>query len=294
VWKRAAPNDSVRLLGVFLAWHLLLNALVRLDPSGGPTGVIFFASFIGWTALVTLPRTFRIGLAGLFVAKLGLTIASLPMTSNHAFVETLLLALVLVQSSSPSSRPSGPDLRHRAWRAAELRETVLFVIAGTYALAGLQKLAQGYWHDGEFLALELVYGTGGLAHSMQVTFDAIAAAFGLEPVLADPRGLDVLAARPMPLPRWAATTVLALSWSFLALELLAPALLLWSRTRRAGLVLLAFVQIGIGMFAWETEFMCLALAGVALQGRHVGRNLALVLALEVSLAVMFAAAGVDR
>ena len=284
-----ARDDSVRLLGVFLAWHLLLNALTRLDPSGGPSGPIFFASFIGWTALVTLPRTFRIGLAGLFVAKLGLTIASLPMTSNHAFVETLLLALVLVQSSSPHA-----DLRHRALRAAELREAVLFVIAGAYAIAGLQKLAQGYWHDGEFLALELVYGTGGLAHSMQTTFDAIATALGLEPVLADSRGLDVLAARPLPLPRWAATMVLALSWSFLALEILAPALLLWSRTRRSGLVLLAFVQIGIGMFAWETEFMCLALAGVALQGRHVGRNLALVLALEVSLAVLFGAAGVAR
>lgn len=284
-----APDDSVRLLGVFLAWHLLLNALVRLDPAGGPVGTIFFASFIGWTALVTLPRTFRVGLAGLFVAKLGLTIASLPMTSNHAFVETLLLALVLVQSSSPRA-----DLRDRAWRAAELREIVLFVIAGAYAIAGLQKIAQGYWHDGEFLALELVYGTGGLAHSMQATFETIAAVFGLEPVVADPGGLDALGARPLLLPRWAATTVLAMSWSFLALELLAPALLLWSRTRRVGLVLLAFVQIGIGMFAWETEFMCLALAGVALQGRHVGRNLAWVLVLEVALAVMFAAAGVAR
>jgi hypothetical protein len=284
-----APNDSVRLLGVFLAWHLLLNALVRLDLSGGPSGPIFFASFIGWTVLVTLPRTFRVGLAGLFVAKLGLTIASLPMTSNHAFVETLLLALVLLQSSSPLT-----DLRPRAWRAAELRETVLFVIASAYAMAGLQKLAQGYWPGGEFLAIEFVYGTGGLAHSLQITFDAIAAAFGLEPTLADPRGLDVLAGGALPLPGWVATVVLPLSWSFLAFELLAPALLLWSRTRRSGLVLLAFVQIGIGMFAWETEFMCLALAGVALQGRHVGRNLALLLALEVSLALLFGAAGVAR
>lgn len=284
-----ASPDSVRLLGVFLAWHLLLDSLKFIELFGGAAGPLFFAWMTGWTVLVTVRRTFRIGMMGLFVAKIGPTIAALPMTSNHAFIETLLVGLVLLQSS-----PSGTDPRVCTRRAADLRETVLFVLMAAYAMAGVQKLGQGYWRDGEFIAFELLYGTGGFAHSLQVTFAWIAEIGRLDPVRFDPAGLDALAGHTMVLPEWAVPVILGLSWSFLAVEILVPLLVLWPRTRRYGLVLVVFVQIGIGMFAWETEFMCLALSGIALSGGRVARNLALLFALEVALAGMFGAAGVDR
>ena len=129
---------------------------------------------------------------------------------------------------------------------------------------------------------------------MQTTFDAIAAAFGLEPVLADARGLDVLAARALLLPRWAATMVLALSWSFLALEILAPALLLLGHARGGPASCSSRSCRSGSACSPGRPSSCASRSPGRAARANVGRNLALVLALEVSLSVLFAAAGVAR
>ncbi|MCA9651630.1 MAG: hypothetical protein H6712_06750 [Myxococcales bacterium] len=268
--------DPWRPFAAFMAWHLALQSTYMRWVMPGIAGIVVMAVMVALAVLTSTRRGARVGVAILLAYQLALAVARFPLTANSSYLTVLVLGVLLLLSSS-SRTPRRVVLE----RGEELRRTVLFVLMVIYAMAGVQKLAQGYWHDGEFIVLTLLADLSFFAESMRHLLELGALLLGSAGPLVSTSGPWSLGATPLLVPDWLPAVAMGLSLSFVLAELLVPLAVLWPRTRARALAPLVVVQVGIGLSSWEIEFMSLALGCVALSTRRPRRNLAIVLAGEV-------------
>lgn len=148
--------------------------------------------------------------------------------------------------------PEGP-LRGGAEALAYRTLQVLMPIA--FVQSVLAKLFHGYWASGDYLAYATFYGpdASGLAVSLRAAFGAFDRVFGGLGALPWPREL-VFGAHAVALPLWARTSFILMSWVVLLVELAAPLLLIFKRTRALGVIGMMVTQATVagvaGLYTW--------------------------------------------
>lgn len=274
------PAELVRAFRFFFAVHVVLQSL-KLPWLYGVSGwVIAVQVSLGIAALLTLHRRwYRGGLALMVAGKGYWVVASWPMAANHYYLELLVLLLLLAFADRPVDGPADG----RRWVDGTACRLSQLALLSVYFYAGLHKLVHGMWHQGEFLTHSLFEsGRFDMAASMRWVLDSL----GLLAAEAPLQLPESFTTESFALSGPTLAVLLSLSWVILLSELAAPVLVLMPRTRKVGLVFLLAAQVGIGLFAWETEFMFGAL-GVALlffPGRP-WRNYSWLLALHVAWSV---------
>ena len=120
-----------------------LRAIPKWGLLGRHYDVLLGVSTVAGAAILAVPRLRRPGFAALALAHLVLLWSEFPSSGNHAYLETYVCLLAVLL------RPDDPDeslleLRALRWLAV----IVLF-------FSGVQKLAHGYWVNGEYLVFSL-------------------------------------------------------------------------------------------------------------------------------------------
>lgn len=274
---RSVPEELMPAFRRFFVIHIFLQSLKlpRVEQSTEVypwIGLVFIA-----VVVACMNRLYRIGLLTLLLYKLWRIVEDFPMTANHMYLETLILFVLLVFSDRRTDPEHGP--KAEAMSANLVQMSILLV----YFYSGVQKIVHGMWLSGEHVALNLYsFVPFGMPVSVQTFYRWIGSLFD-EPAVEFPlRGASGLNAVEQAFPGWAIALFLITGWLVILSELLVPLCVAWPRTRRFGVWLMLVVQLGIGAFAWETEFMFAAVGCILLffHKRPV-RNYSVLLVLHV-------------
>jgi hypothetical protein len=228
-WLRAIPKWGR------LGWHY--DVLLGVSTVAG-------AAILGW------PPLRRAGFATLAAAHLVLLWSEFPSSGNHAYLETwVCLLAVLLRRDDPDEGLL--ELRALRWLAV----IVLF-------FSGVQKLAHGYWVNGEYLAFSLGSATYRALLGWTLPADELARIARLSGQVGD--GPYRVASVPL---------LLLANGTWIAEIGLAPALV-WRRTRPVALVLALLLLGAIEVVAREV-FFGLVFASLLLLFAHGDRQSAM-------------------
>ena len=140
------PRPGLRAYEAILSLVIGVEYWLRAIPKWGQLGPAYY----GLIALATIAcplafsrQTRRIGFAALAVSHTVLVWTEFPSTGNHAYLELLLCVLAVMLD------PAEPDEARLYARA------VRWVVVVIFASSGVQKLTQGYYFHGEYLAFSL-------------------------------------------------------------------------------------------------------------------------------------------
>ena len=250
------------LFKAFFAIKFLLEPILRLGPSnlsklGLQPMIAALTSHLGVILLLACAITigsranYRFGLLILFTLKLRHVLFDLPYTGNHYVLELILLGILLIYPSN-RIRPETPQRPAMVdGRACRL---VVFAIATVYFWAGVQKLIQGYYLNGEFFTLYLFIAQDSYTGRFFSSSIELLAGFFDQPTPAVFQGREWLLPRGYTYPNWAIWFFVIQSWLTIAAEILAPTLLLFDRTRWIGKLLLVPTVVVIALVSGETGF----------------------------------------
>jgi hypothetical protein len=264
---RSGQAAIVRAFTLFLFAHVVVRTLqwtVRADDWVAARALMTAA--LAACALVAWRQPARARAAAtaawlVLAIKLG---ASFPTTSNHFFIEFLCMGLVALCA------PGDPDERALLLSGARWLTVIVFFYTG------LQKVLYGTYFDAQFLGVSI-----GHAPSFAWLFGALLPAAELARLEA----LHPLAPGNGPFAMRSALAV-AVSNGVWLFELVAPALLVWRRTRpwaaAAAVIVVACIEAGARELLFGILFVNLLLLFFA---RPVNRAL-----LPVSLAILAALA----
>lgn len=274
---RPGPGKSTTdWFRIYVAWHIATDSTklgwVFDDPMRtlALPGLLIAAAIATW-----FPRTAGAGIGALLAAKLFLVAMTFPNTANHAYVEVVVAALALGLATPVA------DPKRAAERGRQLAQIVFALVVSIYTIAGMQKLVHGCWHDGEYVAFEMLTSSGGFGLTLRTALGVVAGWFGASAPqsVSWPTGL---APTTIAMPDWMALGSVTIAWTFLVAEIAIPLAAAWPRTRRAGLPLLVGMQIAIAATAWELEFGFLALACLATTGDRPRLHFGLLLVAHTS------------
>ncbi len=174
-------------------------------------------------------RFARAGIAVWFLYTLGDAALDFPWTPNHHYLETILLGSLLAFDNRTEQRGG------RVCAAA---------ILIAFFFAGVQKVYQGHWMNGEYLAHTILFAPpgNGLAYALRGALSAVARVTGLAPLPPPVAASFDLGVEPIVMPTWASAVVLALSRVTVGTEVLVPMLACIARTRVAALLTLLVMQ----------------------------------------------------
>ena len=191
-----------------------------------------------------------------------------PLTGNHKYVELYILLLLLVSPDRPNQleESAGSERSYLNNLADGTCSRLIGMLAlSIYFYSGLQKLANGRWHTGEYLTLTLFHQRDfGLPVSLSMAVDWIASFGGLVRVDYTHPMAKTIERVPLDLPHWVTILILLLSWFTIISETGLPLLVIFRRTRKIGLLMFLLMSIMIGLVSWETEFMFLLVGSVLL------------------------------
>ncbi len=212
---------------VFLEWLSYLdtrerNAIALVQPILVSVGALFAERQHGaW-----------VGPLLVLLLKVAAIVFSAPYTINHAFFDAGLLLLLTTYSYDTTSAP-------HPLRVAQAGILIVFV------QAGLQKLAAGYYANGEFLAMRVLFDDGGMGARLRFLLG------------------DSLTAQPW--PSWLVTTDVSLpAWQWTALAIMSngvwiaemglPIMALRTSWRSWAIVGLLLLELAIFMLSGEVSF----------------------------------------
>jgi hypothetical protein len=192
--------------------------------------------------LSELQRWSRLGFVLAFVVEAARLIGSFPYTINHAFFEAALLLVFALWD------PSSPRAAHPL-RVAQAGILVVFF------QAGIQKLANGQYVDGQFLGLTTLFENGGMGSRMRAFLGLMARVGGLDP----------LPPLPLPQPSWIQGASVHLpGWTWNALRVMSngvwiaelglPALAIHRSSRRWAVLGLLVLEGSILTLSGEVSF----------------------------------------
>ena len=246
----------------FLAIKFLLESVLRLGPSDlSKVGLLpvveVLTSHLGVMLMLACAITigsranYKFGLLILFTLKLRHVLYEFPFTGNHYVLELVVLGVLLIYPAD-RLRPEAPQSPEMVdGRACRL---IIFAIALVYFWAGVQKLVHGYYLNGEFFTLYLFIAQDSYIGRFLSSSIALLAEILDQSAPAAFQGRGWLIAKSYDYPAWAVWVVVIQSWLTIAAEILAPALLLFDRTRRVGKFLLVPTVIAIALVSGETGF----------------------------------------
>lgn len=170
----------------------------------------------------------------LLASKIYLSIVIFPNTANHNFLQIFIFILAIL---------SNPQEDHH------LKKQIQLIVLSIYFYAGVQKLLNGQWINGEFLSKVLFNGKN-YSHAIRTgTF------FQKTLILA-----TEMESVPLDIPVVYRLLIILFSWITILSELLIPIAIFWIKNNRIPILLLLVTQVLIGSLSGEFEFMILALA----------------------------------
>jgi hypothetical protein len=195
-----------------------------------------------------------------------------PYTLNHFILEQLVLLVLLafpVRFAAERGREPLHDL-----------QLLWVTLLSVWFFAGVQKLGQGHYLNGESMALPLLAGEDCLGRGLRGGLSLLRSLSG--PAALVP-GADPGAA---PLDLAARIYCVGLSWLVIAAEVGLPLLALVPHTRRAATVGLCLAQCSVGLLSGEVDFAILGLGLIALgSARHIRARYALLACLALLYAL---------
>lgn len=207
---------------------------------------------------------------GLMLLQVGRT---WPYTLNHFVLEALILFVLSVF-------PLRLDATGR--QAAPALGLLWLTLLSVWFFAGVQKVFQGYYLNGESIALAVTASSGSLGEKLRGGLDLLHALLSTQPSAAFPVPLALASLALNGVERW---YCIGLGWLIPTGELLLPILCLLSRTQVVALWLLAGGQLGIGWLSGELDFALTALGLIGLGAtRHGEARYAVLAAAAVLLA----------
>lgn len=225
--RLAAFEQAFVLIVVAEYW---LRAIPKWGLLGWHYDVLLGVATVAGAAILALPRLRRPGFALLAAGHLVLLWSEFPSSGNHAYLELYVCLLaVLLRHDDPEEGLL--ELRALRWLAV----IVLF-------FSGVQKLAHGYWVNGEYLVFSLGSETYRALLGWTLPADELARVARLRGEVGD--GPYRVASVPL--------LVLA-NGTWLAEIGLAPALV-WRRTRPLALPLALLLLAAIELVAREVFF----------------------------------------
>lgn len=186
----------------------------------------------------------RLGVLLLMIAAVHKVLWSFPYTLNHAFFELLLLAEHLAWRWSDS--PEGAS--HDPSRFAKLG------ILSVFFYAGLQKLVHGYYLDGQFLALKVLYGHDGMSVGLRALLSAMHKVMDLPMPQLPTSTPSWLSGAAASLPQWMIASMTGLSITVVLLEIVCPIAALVPRLRRSAILGLLGLEACIAIASRELSF----------------------------------------
>lgn len=225
-----------------------LRALPKWGLLGRHYDVLLAVATAAGAAILAVSRLRRAGFALLAASHLVLLWSEFPSSGNHAYLELYVcLLVVLLRHDDPDEQLL--ELRALRWLAV----IVLF-------WSGVQKLAHGYWVNGEYLVFSLGSETYRALLGWTLPADELARVARLPGQVGDGpyrvEGAPVL--------------LLLANATWLAEIVLAPALV-WRRTRAVALLLALLLLAGIEVVAREV-FFGLVFASLLLLFAHGDRQ----------------------
>lgn len=228
-------------------WSRILLAGAGLEWPYVAAGVAATA----FAAVAATPRWRQPGFAGLAAVHLGIATLEFPATSNHTYLEIAVCAVAALLDRR-DSRQQILYLRAVRW------------LAGLILLySGIQKLAHGYWFDGQYLAYSLSRETYAAALGGLVSGEELARLSGLDGALgAGPYGAS---------GSWLSAVGNA-TW---ILEIALAPLLLIQRTRTAAMIAAIGLVFAIEVAAREFFFGLIFVSTLLLFSRRDAARLLL-------------------
>jgi hypothetical protein len=184
-----------------------------------------------------LRRHFQWGLLVILAISLGEIWLSWPFTLNHVVLEALIVGMMILDPGETIKGPSTARL-------------IQFLMLSVWFYSGIQKLFHGYYMSGEYMALEAFSGESRLGVSLAWLLHSLERATGAPPF----PPLHCCVTAPLSLQWWEVAILRSLGILTVAAEIGFPLLLLFRRTRAAGVFLLFCLQLAIGIFSREIDF----------------------------------------
>jgi len=241
-----APVDATHFVWFrrfFLGKFFFLDTFSLLrDREPSRVALIQTALVGAGVLLAETRRGARIGPLLIFVLKVASIVLSFPYTINHAFFDAALLLMLALY-------PEGGAVTAHPLRVAQAGILIIFF------QAGLQKLANGYYTHGQFLALRAAFDDGDMGTWLRGLLGIIARIGHLEPLPAGPLPRpSSLMEVSVPLPRWALHVLSALSNVVWIAEMTLPLVALGQRRRAQAVGALLALESGILLMSGETSF----------------------------------------
>lgn len=213
------PEHFVWFRRMFLGKFVFLEWLSYLDAREHNVIALVQPILVSVGALLAeRQRVAWVGPLLVLLLKVAAIVFSAPYTINHAFFDAGLLLLLTTYSYDTTSAP-------HPLRIAQAGILIVFV------QAGLQKLAAGYYANGEFLAMRVLFDDGGMGGRLRFLLG------------------DSLGARPW--PSWLVMTDVSLpAWQWTALTILSNGV--W------------IAEMGLPIMALRTSWRSRAIAGLLL------------------------------
>lgn len=258
------PADLFRWFRVSFALKLFLVAVVRHGTSD-LASLILLAVLAAAVVNMGARRRYLPGAVVFALYSLWVVVSRWPFPINHHFFEALV-TWVLVVLPAPEGEPG-------EGKADGLAVHVLqYAILSLFVFSGLQKVVHGYYLSGELFTLHALYIPDYLGDRLRDVLQLVGGVLGegLEPYL----GWEgAYAGEPVTVPPWILRTLLPLGAGVLLMEIGAPLLVAWRRTRPFGLVLLILLQVAIALGSYELGIAFVSLNCILLflrRGYRVG------------------------
>jgi len=201
----------------------------------------------------------RVGASLVLVALLNVGAGMWPYTLNHTFLEVVLV--VALVGFWPHGSERNTDLAVRIiWCAA----------LSVWLWGGVQKLVHGYYVNGEYFALAVVFDDSILADRLRWVVNWSREFQGVEPIVAIAGG-PIETAVKLPLTALDWTVLITMARTIVVAEVLLPLTILSNRFRRTGIFVLIFVQIAIAVVSGEFDFAITGVAVLLLGAPRLGR-----------------------
>lgn len=200
-------------------------------------------SFLGLTLLilVAIPRFHRAGLLAILIFAFYDFFHSWPFTINHTGLELAILGIIcLIPEEKSQNQLSCVAM-------------IKIIMLSVWFFSGIHKLIDGYYINGEFLALEILTNETTLGIRLNNLFSSLTGHRVQFPFACCVHGF-------FNIPSWQTIFLLGLSWLTIVAEISLPLMFFFVKLRPFALIGLFLAQAFIAYFSGEIDFAFSAFA----------------------------------
>lgn len=239
--RNAIKAEALWFFRIFLTFKI---ALPQAFPDGNYSHVNFLSfAVLAMVGAVAFKETRFYGIFGIFGLAFLECLNAWPFTINHVVLELVILLLMALM----------PDDETNALACSNM---IIFLMLSVWFFSGLQKIVQGYYLNGEFFALEVLFREPGLGEHAYRFINSIGSWFGLEKI----EFFECCKEGSLKLSYVHVFFLLILSWTTVIAELGLPLMVVFSRYKNYAIAGLFVVQFVIAYFSGEIDFAFTAFA----------------------------------